>query len=142
MPKGRTLTFKQTAFIGEYLTNGGNATQAAMKAGYSKKNAESIGLQQLRKTLVKQAIDKAKAKLAARVDFDHIQAAKNAQRHMDGAEGQADYRTALAANDQLIKLTGLYAPEKVQHSGAVALAAVELTPEQRKQIAEALLGGY
>lgn len=37
------LTKKQQIFADEYIVNGGNATQAATKAGYSKKTARSQG---------------------------------------------------------------------------------------------------
>ncbi|HFJ6796562.1 TPA: terminase small subunit, partial [Enterococcus faecium] len=37
------LTPKQKAFADEYIKNGGNATQAAIKAGYSKRSARVIG---------------------------------------------------------------------------------------------------
>lgn len=43
------LTPKQKAFADEYLTNGGNATQAAIKAGYSKKTARNIGAENITK---------------------------------------------------------------------------------------------
>lgn len=43
------LTPKQKAFCDEYLINGGNATQAAIKAGYSKHTAKDIGSENLAK---------------------------------------------------------------------------------------------
>lgn len=43
------LTPKQKAFADEYIINGGNATQAAIKAGYSKKTAGRIGGENLKK---------------------------------------------------------------------------------------------
>ncbi|EMV1560017.1 terminase small subunit [Enterobacter ludwigii] len=49
------LTAQQRLFIAEYLKDG-NATQAAIRAGYSKKSAEQIGYQLLQKTSVAQAI--------------------------------------------------------------------------------------
>lgn len=45
------LTPKQSAFVEEYLIDL-NATQAAIRAGYSKKTAEVIGLENLRKPLI------------------------------------------------------------------------------------------
>lgn len=42
------LTSKQKAFADEYIINGGNATQAAIKAGYSKKTAEATASRLLR----------------------------------------------------------------------------------------------
>lgn len=50
------LTLKQSAFIKEYLLNGGNATQAAIKAGYSKKTAQAIGAENLTKPVIQKAI--------------------------------------------------------------------------------------
>lgn len=43
------LTPKQKAFADNYIANGGNATQAAIEAGYSKKMARSIGPENTKK---------------------------------------------------------------------------------------------
>lgn len=56
------LTLKQQRFVEEYLIDL-NATQAAIRAGYSAKRASEIGHQLLQKTTVSEAISKA---LAAR----------------------------------------------------------------------------
>lgn len=64
MPK---LTDKQTAFVREYLVDL-NATQAAIRAGYSERTASRIGPQLLGKTCVREAIEKAQAKRARRVE--------------------------------------------------------------------------
>lgn len=64
MPK---LTDKQTAFAREYLVDL-NATQAAIRAGYSERTASRIGPQLLGKTCVREAIEKAQAKRARRVE--------------------------------------------------------------------------
>ena len=52
------LTVKQQAFVAEYLVDL-NATQAAIRAGYSVKDADKIGMKLLRNTRIKAAIDKA-----------------------------------------------------------------------------------
>lgn len=52
------LTPKQDAFVKAYLLNGGNATQAAISAGYSKKTAKSIGQENLTKPAVARHIEK------------------------------------------------------------------------------------
>jgi phage terminase small subunit len=52
------MTPKQEMFIKEYLLDL-NATQAAVRAGYSEKSAMEIGYQLLRKTSVQEAIQKA-----------------------------------------------------------------------------------
>lgn len=53
-----TLTPKQQRFVDEYL-NSLNATQAAIKAGYSKKTARSVGSENLSKPDIAAAIQEA-----------------------------------------------------------------------------------
>jgi len=57
------MNHKQQAFVAEYLIDK-NATQAAIRAGYSKKSAEWIGPQLLGKIHVKAAVDAGLAKHA------------------------------------------------------------------------------
>lgn len=50
------LTAKQRAFVDAYTTNGFNATQAAIKAGYSVDSAHTIGYENIRKPEIKEEI--------------------------------------------------------------------------------------
>lgn len=59
------LTAKQKLFVDEYLIDL-NATQAAIRAGYSTKRAQEIGYQLLRKTTVSEVIDQALAERSRR----------------------------------------------------------------------------
>lgn len=63
------LTPKQTAFVEEYLKDL-NATQAAIRAGYSEKTAGQIGEQNLKKLEVKKAIDLALQERSKRTKID------------------------------------------------------------------------
>ncbi len=54
--KDNKLSTKQQAFITAYLSNGYNATQAAITAGYSKNTAAEIGAENLRKPQILKAI--------------------------------------------------------------------------------------
>ena len=65
--KGGKLSAKQVAFIEHYLVSL-NATEAALKAGYSKKTAQAIGSENLKKPLVALAIEKAMADRAAKIE--------------------------------------------------------------------------
>lgn len=56
------LTVKQQRFIDEYIISG-NATQAAIKAGYSKKTARFVGAENLTKPNIKNLIDEQLKKL-------------------------------------------------------------------------------
>ena len=50
------LTIKQQRFADEYIISG-NATEAAIKAGYSQKTARSVGAENLTKPYIKTYID-------------------------------------------------------------------------------------
>jgi phage terminase small subunit len=64
----QALTPKQAAFVQEYLIDL-NATQSAIRAGYSAKNAHKIASQLLGKTVVARAISEAKAKRTERTEI-------------------------------------------------------------------------
>lgn len=67
------LTGKQQQFVDEYLIDL-NATQAAIRAGYSEKTAGQIGDENLKKPQIAQAIQAAMNKRAERtqVDADYV----------------------------------------------------------------------
>lgn len=67
------LTAKQRAFVEEYLIDL-NATQAAIRAGYSQKTAKSVGQENLTKPDVRAAVEKANKERLQRnqVDADYI----------------------------------------------------------------------
>jgi len=52
-----SLTAKQKIFCAEYMVDL-NATQAAIRAGYSKKTAQEIGSQNLSKLIIQQEVQK------------------------------------------------------------------------------------
>ena len=64
----KKLTNKQRAFVAEYLVDL-NATQAAIRAGYSERTAYRIGAELLQKTSVAEAIAAGQAKRAQRVEI-------------------------------------------------------------------------
>src|SRR5215212_3944482 len=73
MPRFRDgLSPKQTRFIEEYLVDL-NASQAALRAGYSARTAPAIGLENLEKPLIKSALAEARARRAERVGITQDQ---------------------------------------------------------------------
>ncbi len=62
------LTPKQIKFIDEYLIDL-NATQAAIRAGYSKKTAQRIGSENLSKPLIQEEIQKHRNKLQSKCEI-------------------------------------------------------------------------
>lgn len=63
------MTKKQKRFVEEYLIDL-NATQAAIRAGYSPQTAYSIGEENLRKPEIKSRIDKAMAERSRRTGIN------------------------------------------------------------------------
>lgn len=62
------LTLKQRDFCDEYLISG-NGTQAAIKAGYSKKSAQEIASENLLKPVIKDYLDSRRAKIAKKFEI-------------------------------------------------------------------------
>jgi len=68
MPSKAKLTPKQEAFVAQYLLDL-NATQAAIRAGYSEKTAQQQGSRLLLNVLVQEAIAKGREKTAAKLEI-------------------------------------------------------------------------
>lgn len=65
----RKLTQKQRRFVDEYIISG-NATQAAIKAGYSKRSAQQTGAENLLKPVIKAELDKRNAEIQSKKTMD------------------------------------------------------------------------
>ena len=123
------LTPKQERFVEEYLVDL-NATQAAIRAGYSAKTASRIGPELLGKTCVSEAIQAQRAKLSERTmrtaadvmaDLGRVRASamQTVIDPQSGAEVMVSYKDAIKA----LELEG-------KHLGAF-VDRVELTGKDR-----------
>ena len=112
------LTEKQKRFADEYIKLG-NATQAAIKAGYSKKAANRIGAENLSKLVIRDYIDK---RMQA-IENNRIMSAKEAVELLTGigrgevketvviaspvgvetVEKEADLKTRISAIKEILK---------------------------------------
>ena len=105
MPK---LTDKQKEFVRQYLVDL-NATQAAVRAGYSVKTAYRQGADLLQKTSIREAIEKAQAKRARRVEVTQDYVLSNL---VEDEEGRAvwtfDAKNANRALELLGKHLGIF----------------------------------
>jgi phage terminase small subunit len=121
----KELTPKQAAFVREYLIDL-NASQAALRAGYSPKTADQQGNQLLKKTIIRERLQKAMDKRAAIVDLTaadvlrDINAVKaDAMRKTydkDGNEVMANHTAALKALELQGKHLKMFT-EKIETSG-------------------------
>jgi len=113
------LTAKQQTFVEEYLIDL-NATQAAIRAGYSKKTAYIIGHENLSKPNIAEAIQKAKAERSERTgvtaDMVIAELAKI---------GFSDLRNVLTSSGQLID------PQDWDDATAGAISSLEVVVNSR-----------
>ncbi len=73
MPKSNRknkLSHKQERFCKEYVANGHNGTQAAISAGYSKKTAKVIAMENLTKPNINEFIEKLEAPVLKKLGLD------------------------------------------------------------------------
>ncbi len=109
------LTPKQQRFVEEYLIDL-NATQAAIRAGYSEKTAQEIGSENLSKPMVAKAIAEAQEKLSnkAQVTVEMVVNGllKEAQDYADGSTQSA----RVSAWAHLGKHLGMF-KDKIEHTG-------------------------
>lgn len=127
------LTPKQKAFADEYIKNGGNASDAARKAGYSKKTAYSMGQQNLKKLEVSSYIAERQSQIEKQKGTDIMSLAEIQQRRSMIARGELTDSFGFAPDfsNQLKSMNDL---EKT-------LAIKEAKEEQRKAEERARLQG-
>jgi len=112
------MTPKQTLFVKEYLVDL-NATQAAIRAGYSAKTAEQQGSRLLRNAQVAAAVESGQAERAERVEVKADDVLRDIKRIAGKAETAGEYGAALKGRELLGKHLGLWV-DKVEHSGSIA----------------------
>ena len=125
------MTTKQQLFVAEYLVDL-NATQAAIRAGYSKKTAAQIGEQNLRKLVVATAIAKALEARAERTEVTQDRVLEElaligfAEMPDEPALKWADKLTAL---DKLAKHLGMFT-ERHHHSSEIVSKAPAMSDRE------------
>lgn len=107
------MTYKQELFIQEYIKTG-NATNSAIKAGYSKRTAKSTGQRLLTFVDIKKRIEELSQKIAN----NNIMTAKERQEYLTKLINSDDVKVSdkLKALDILNKMTGEYI-QKVEVNG-------------------------
>lgn len=103
------LTTKQELFVSAYCSNGFNATQAAIEAGYSVDSAREIGSENLTKPDIAEAVDRYKLSIKKRHGITiesllkELEEAREAALSAETPQSSA----AIAATMGKAKLTGL-----------------------------------
>lgn len=109
-----TLTEKQQRFVDEYMKDG-NATQAAIRAGYSEKTAYQIGHENLRKHDIAQALKARNRALAEQLWEQFARDAVEARKVMFEImkDTSANQQVRLSAAKDLMDRGGFKPVEKV-----------------------------
>jgi phage terminase small subunit len=105
------LTDKQRVFCQEYILDM-NATQAAVRAGYTGRSAQQIGSENLSKPLVRAEIDRLLAERQQNTAYSRIRAEQELERIHQRALEKGDLASAVAAVREKKKLFGLDQEDK------------------------------
>ena len=115
------LTLKQRLFVSEYLIDL-NATQAAIRAGYSKKTAGQIGDENLKKPQIATAIQESMSERAERAEISSelvIQGLLRLIRRCEADCEEFDASQAIRGYELLGKHLGLFGSKAEGASGMV-----------------------
>ena len=133
--KPKKLTPKQERFCQEYVIDF-NATQAAIRAGYSKKTAHATGQENLRKPIISETIAKSKAKLADTAGVTVEQITEEFKKIAFGEVSKnLTYKNKIAALENLGKHIGYYEKDNAQQNVPIK---ENLTEDQLKSKLKAI----
>lgn len=140
------MNARQAKFVQEYLLDL-NATQAAIRAGYSKKTAGKIGFENLQKPEIAEAIAKAQEKASAKLEISHESIINDLVEIAQEARKDGVYPSVIKAKELIGKHFGMW-PNKQEITGAgggpvqiEAFDASKLSPEEREALRALLLKG-
>lgn len=125
------LSAKQQAFINEYVVDK-NATQAAIRAGYSEKTAKSQWQRLLTNVDLKQWIDKKLNKLAIKTELNAEAVIRWLHLNATTAYEAEQYNASVSARDKLGKHFGIYEEDNTQKKPEVNINT--MTDEQLLQL--------
>lgn len=128
-----TLTAKQKRFISEYLIDL-NATQAAIRAGYSASSAQQIGAENLLKPVVAEAVKKAMEKREKRAELSQDEVIQDLRELRDICMGRKAAKVT-----KFVKSGGDEAPIEIEAyvlEPASANKALELLGKHMKMFTE------
>lgn len=121
------LTPKQQKFADYYITSG-NATESAIKAGYSKNTARAIGNENLTKPYIKEYIEELNKKAFNERIADMIEV-KQFWSDMLRSE-TVENKDRLKASEYIAKTNGAFL-DKVEHSGDM-VTKINIVPAKRR----------
>ena len=119
------LTEKQERFCQEFMVDG-NATQAAVRAGYSCRTARAIGTENLAKPAIKERIDELRLERAKRVELEADEVIRRLREIADS--WRINPSAAVRALELLGRHLGIFERDNRQ---AAPVAAVQVVLDSR-----------
>ena len=124
------LTPKQSAFVDAYCSNGGNATQACITAGYSVKTAQEQGSRLLSNVIIQKAIQLRQKPIAEKFKVTREYLVEKLNNVIMDDVKDSVYIKAI---EVLAKMTGLNEPEKIELSGSIKTKIVRKFGERHAE---------
>lgn len=133
MAKPGELTPKQAAFVREYLIDH-NGTQAAIRAGYSKKTAQAIATENLSKPLISAAIGSATKAVASKTETDAEWVRRRLKEEADDFSEFASHSARIKAIELIGKINGVFEKDNEQqkHTVFTRIELVGVKPKARE----------
>jgi phage terminase small subunit len=117
------LTGKQKQFVNEYLIDM-NATEAAIRAGYSKKTAYSIGFENLKKPEIDAAIQQATKERSERTEINADYVLRTIRETVEGCKQAGNANGVLKGCELLGRHLKLFT-EKVENTDKIVIMLSE-----------------
>lgn len=126
------LTTKQKKFIKAYKSNGGNATKAALSAGYSKKTARSQGQRLLTNVDIKKALGLEEEKLQRKYEYTVEKLVEELEIAQKAAVTAGNLTAYLKAVELKGKAFGLFT-ENVRGNFELTQALIKYVPTKKEK---------
>ena len=119
------LTIKQRAFCQGYLSHNGNATQAAISAGYSMHTATEMAAENLTKPHIRLEIARLKAENAREVDISPARVLRRLDAISQAAEADGQYSAARGCEELIGKHIGMFIERSLNVSVSASSAHLD-----------------
>jgi phage terminase small subunit len=116
------LTPKQARFVAEYLIDL-NATQAAIRAGYSSRTANEQASRLLAKASISEVLGMARNAISERTELTQDEVIAGLRFEATNTGDGSSHSARVAAWTQLGKHLGMF-KDKVEHSGTLSIASL------------------
>ena len=126
--KDKDMNWRRARFVSEFCANGGNATEAAIAAGYSARSARQQGSRLLTNDDIQLEIQAHKAALQVQSGRDSVWLMEKLETEATAKESSASER--IRALEVMGRVMGAYAPEKRQVETVSSGFFADLEPEE------------